>query len=352
MAGLLERIGFGDKDCPWEYNRTSILVIHSHFCYAYCVINKIASIMEYWKVNMINYKKPEIKDKEWIEPLLKAVDAGSSHLNFTNIFAWSGIYNYQVAAVEDCLVVKGFTESIGTYYFYPAGRGKVTTVLDALQREARAVNYKLKLVGVTRENMEELTKLFPNKFSFMEDRAGFDYVYQLEKLVKLSGKKLQAKRNHINKFNSNYADWSFEEISGDNLAECWEMNQEWCLRNNCSHDDQLTSEYCAVRRCFENYESLELEGGLLRVEGRIIAFTMGERLNSDTYVTHVEKAFGEIQGAYQLINREFAKLIQQRYPDILYVNREEDMGYEGLRKAKLSYYPIKMVEKYLAEARD
>ncbi|MFY9377952.1 MAG: phosphatidylglycerol lysyltransferase domain-containing protein, partial [Peptococcia bacterium] len=193
-------------------------------------------------------------------------------------------------------------------------------------------------------------QFFPGKFSYQDDREGYDYIYTLEKLVSLSGKKLQSKRNHINRFIANNADWSFEEISQDNLSECWEMNQEWCRQNGCKDDELLNEEYCAVRRCFNNYEALELEGGLLRLAGKVIAFTMGERLNSDTYVVHIEKAFGEIQGAYQLINREFAKLIQERHPDIVYVNREEDMGYEGLRRAKMSYRPVRMEEKYVADA--
>ncbi len=300
--------------------------------------------------NMINFKKPEIEDKVWIDPLLIAGDLSGCHQNFTNIFAYAGIYNYQVAQVQDFLVVKGFHEDVGPYYFYPAGQGDIKPVFLALQEDAEHNQEKLRLVGITLENRLVLDQFFPGKFSYQDDREGYDYIYTLEKLVSLSGKKLQSKRNHINRFIANNADWSFEEISQDNLSECWEMNQEWCRQNGCKDDELLNEEYCAVRRCFNNYEALELEGGLLRLAGKVIAFTMGERLNSDTYVVHIEKAFGEIQGAYQLINREFAKLIQERHPDIVYVNREEDMGYEGLRRAKMSYRPVRMEEKYVADA--
>lgn len=298
---------------------------------------------------MINFKKPEISDKTWMDPLLAVADLSGCHQNFTNIFAWSGIYNYQVARVEEYLVVKGYHKELGAYYFYPAGQGEIMPIFLALQEDAQLNQEKMRLVGISPDNKKVLDELFPGRFSYQDDRDGYDYVYHLEKLVSLAGKKLQAKRNHINKFKTNNDDWCIEELSEDNLAECWKMNEEWCKANGCKEDEQLSSEYCAVRVCFENYEALGIEGILLRLEGRIIAFTMGERLNSDTYVTHVEKAFGEIQGAYQMINREFAELIQQRYPDIVYVNREEDMGYEGLRKAKMSYRPITMEKKLVAE---
>ncbi|MFY9272906.1 MAG: phosphatidylglycerol lysyltransferase domain-containing protein, partial [Thermacetogeniaceae bacterium] len=186
---------------------------------------------------------------------------------------------------------------------------------------------------------------FPEKFEYSEARDSFDYVYLLEDLAALTGKKYRGKRNHVNYFMKNY-NWSFEQISPENLAECWEMNLEWCKINNCMCDIQLASEFCAVRRCFDYFDQLELEGGLLRADGKVVAFTIGEKLNSDTYDTHIEKAFSGIKGAYQTINQQFAKFIQQKHPEIIYVNREEDMGRAGLRKAKLSYHPVRMEEKY------
>jgi len=137
-------------------------------------------------------------------------------------------------------------------------------------------------------------------------------------------------------------------ISDDNIEETWNMNVEWCKRNDCKRSSSLRKEYCAVARCFENYRALELEGGIIRAGGKIVAFTIGEKLNPNTYVIHIEKAFSDIQGAYQMINREFAAYIKEKYPEIVYVNREEDMGDEGLRKAKLSYYPVRMEVKSLA----
>lgn len=297
---------------------------------------------------MINFKKVELDDKKWMDPLIVAADLQGCHQNFTNIFAWSEINNYRVARVHDYLVVKGGNRSDGPYYFYPTGWGDLKTVIEIMKQDAAECQHKFQLAGLSPANMESLNRVFPEIFAYQEIRDDFDYVYLLDKLVTLAGKKLQAKRNHINRFKENN-NWSYEQITPENLTECWEMNLQWCKDNDCDDNERLVEEYCAVRRCFNNYTALGLEGGLIRVDSKVIAYTMGEKLNSDTYVTHVEKAFGEIQGAYQIINREFATMIQKNYPQLLYLNREEDAGQEGLRKAKLSYHPDKMEGKFLAE---
>ena len=129
------------------------------------------------------------------------------------------------------------------------------------------------------------------------------------------------------------------------MEEVREFSHEWCRRNECKSVDTLALESCAVEKCLNNYGSLNLKGGILRVDGQIVGYTIGEALNSDTIVVHVEKAFQEFRGAYQFINREFIKKIA---PGFQYVNREDDIGDEGLRKAKESYYPIFMLEKFTA----
>ncbi|MGI6449263.1 MAG: DUF2156 domain-containing protein [Desulfitobacteriia bacterium] len=296
---------------------------------------------------MIALKKVDIKDKSWMDPLIAAGNLPGSHQNFTNIFAWAVLYDYYTAQVGERLVVRGKLEKEGYYYLYPTGSGDLKPVIEEMQQDAADNGHDFKLFGLTPDNIAVLDSLFPGKFTYQAIRDSFDYVYLLEKLVTLAGNKLHAKRNHINRFKQNNS-WSFELINSKNLDECWEMNVKWCLQHNCNEDDILYKEKCAVRRCFDNYFELGLEGGLLRVEDKVIAFTIGDRLNSDTYDIHVEKAFGEIQGAYQMINREFAAYVQKTYPEIVYVNREEDMGFEGLRKAKLSYRPVRLEEKYAA----
>lgn len=293
---------------------------------------------------MINYTKIEISDKKWIDTILTEANLPGCHYNFTNIFAWANVFKYRVAKVDDYLIVKGINSEGKPYYFYPVGKCNPQAVLEAMIEDAANNDAEFMLAGLSDENILELNRLFPDKFEFTKQRGSYDYVYLLEKMVALSGRHLSAKRNHINHFIKNN-NWSFEEISPENIAECWEMNVEWCKRRKCKYDVQLDNESCAVRRCFDNFFDLGLEGGLIRSDGQVIAYTMGDKLNSDTYDIHIEKAFEEIQGGYQMINHEFAILIQRKHPEILYVNREEDMGQEGLRKSKLSYHPDRMEEK-------
>lgn len=306
-------------------------------------------IAPHWENQGIVFKRAELSDKKWMEPLLVKANLSGCQHNFTNIFAWSEIYEYQVAQVNDYLAVKGFFQD-NPVYFYPAGSGELRLVFESLRQDAALAGHKFVLAGLSPENIAVMQSLFPGQFEYEAMRDGFDYVYLLDKLVALSGNKLHAKRNHINRFKKENQDWSFEEITLANIGECWEMNERWC-EINAHNEEAVKEESCAVSRCFNHYAELGLEGGLIRLDGRVVAFTMGEILNADTYVIHIEKAYADIRGAYQMINREFAALVQKKYPHLVYMNREEDMGFAGLRKAKLSYYPDKMEEKYIATFR-
>lgn len=297
---------------------------------------------------MIDTKPIQLSDKQWMDPLLAAADMRGCHQNFTNIFVWAKTFNQRVAKFNDYLIVKNGHNTDDQSFFFPAGSGDVKPVLEAMLQDSVETGHSFVLTGVSPENRAVLDTLFPEAFVYTEQRDNFDYLYTVEKLVNLSGKKLHGKRNHIARFKENNPDWVFEPITAENLPECWQMNKEWCIINGCRENEQLADEFGAVRTSFDNFFALGLEGGLLRAGGRVVAYTMGEPLNSDTYNTHIEKAFSDIQGAYPMINREFAAYIQQRHPQILYINREEDMGNEGLRKAKLSYQPDRLEEKYRA----
>ncbi|MBR7081481.1 MAG: DUF2156 domain-containing protein, partial [Oscillospiraceae bacterium] len=156
--------------------------------------------------------------------------------------------------------------------------------------------------------------------------------------------------NHINRFIAEN-DWSYEPIGADNLDDCRLVTANWLENNGSKLEENVLDESAALRRLFEDYFALGLEGGILRSGGRAVAFTVGEILSDDMFVTHFEKADADINGAYQMINREFARQITDTHPEILYINREEDMGIENLRRAKQSYFPEFMVEKYKAKWR-
>ena len=188
-----------------------------------------------------------------------------------------------------------------------------------------------------------LEEWYPGRFEIEYDRDYADYVYETEKLATLSGKKLHGKRNHINKFKAMYEGrWSYEPMSESNLEECFQMALKWRNENGCEEDEEKNAEMCVTLNALRLFKELELVGGILKIDGEVAAFTLGEPVCSDTFVVHIEKAYAEVQGAYPMINQQF---VEHECMDYQYVNREEDTGAEGLRKAKLSYRPAFMVEK-------
>ncbi|MCQ4769333.1 phosphatidylglycerol lysyltransferase domain-containing protein [Intestinimonas massiliensis] len=303
---------------------------------------------------MIDFRTPQPSDKAWVDALLAQADYRGCDYNFTNLFVWSRAYGQEIARVDGFLVTH-LCGRMGCSYMYPAGSGDLAAAIDILAREADERRQPLRLVCLTTRQMEELDRLMPGRFAYEADRDGFDYLYDIDRLADLTGKKLHAKRNHINRFMDNNPSWVYEEITPQTLPECLEMDKEWyrrsMVREGAAEERDLGDEGIALRTAMDHYHALGLEGGLIRVYGEVVAFTMGDRLNSDTYDVHFEKAYGELQGAYAMINREFARWVRAKHPNVRYLNREDDMGVEGLRKAKESYYPDRMVEKYAATQR-
>ena len=303
---------------------------------------------------MIDFRTPQPSDKAWVDALLAQADYRGCDYNFTNLFVWSRAYGQEIAQVNGFLVTH-LCGRMGCSYMYPAGSGDLAAAIDILAREADERRQPLRLVCLTTRQMEELDRLMPGRFAYEADRDGFDYLYDIDRLADLTGKKLHAKRNHINRFMDNNPSWVYEEITPQTLPECLEMDKEWyrrsMVREGTAEERDLGDEGIALRTAMDHYHALGLEGGLIRVYGEVVAFTMGDRLNSDTYDVHFEKAYGELQGAYAMINREFARWVRAKHPNVRYLNREDDMGVEGLRKAKESYYPDRMVEKYAATQR-
>ena len=257
------------------------------------------------------------------------------------MFLWSRHYKVKFAVIRDALVFRD--ESDGYAFAYPAGEPEaVRNALEALMEYSKEKGHPFKLYNVTPEHFEQLDQWFPGRFQIEYVRDVADYVYETEKLATLAGKKLHGKRNHINKFKTLYPDWSYEHINDENVEECFQMALKWRNQNGCDDDAEKNAEMCVTLNSLRLYKELGLTGGILRVNGQIAAFSMGEPLCSDTFVVHIEKAFADIEGAYPMINQQF---VQHECMDYKYVNREDDAGSEGLRKAKLSYRPAFMVEK-------
>lgn len=292
---------------------------------------------------MINFKAIEIGDKTWITQKMNEDDRRGCEFSFANNLIWSTIYKVEVAEAAGCCIIKFDADGTDCYAF-PIGAGDKVKAVEAILEHAKKDGAKLQLESILIEDKKLLEEHFPGRFTIEEDRDGFDYIYTVEKLTKLSGKKLHGKRNHIARFKDNEG-WTYEPMTEANKQECYDMNLKWCDRQACKWNTDMSDEQCALHKAIEHYTELGLEGGVLRINGEIVAFTIGERLNSDTFVVHFEKAFPDVQGAYPMINQQF---VEHNCQDYAYVNREDDTGAEGLRKAKLSYYPDILLEKYTA----
>lgn len=305
------------------------------------------------------FKEIEFSDKEWVDKLLSYSDYRSTEYNFTVLYIWRESYNTKIARFKEFLLIRSGNMESGYAYLFPAGRGDLKEALDYIIEDAGSHNRQFLLVSVLEEQKKRLEELYPGRFSYTPTRNSFDYIYSSKDLITLKGKKFQAKRNYVSRFKSNLQ-WSFEPVTPENLPECWQMNEQWCRLYGCTRDESLSQESCSVRCALKNFGPLRLKGGLLRLNGKVVAFSLGEMINSDTFLVHIEKAFADIQGAYPTISREFllycSNLTEEEIPiadeekiGFKYVNREDDAGDEGLRKAKLQYHPIFMIEKYLVE---
>ena len=264
---------------------------------------------------------------------------------FGNLFIWNGVYYHEIADYKGFLIVKGLIEN-QTAYFFPAGSGDLNQVVFDLAGYCSNNGHSLKFKNITEKNKDFLDKNFPGIYSYSENRGAGDYIYLKEKLISLSGKKFHGKRNHIARFKDN-SNWSYEPITNKNLDECFLMSMDWLskYRGNGSNES-FHNEKNAIRLAFENFFDLEFDGGLIRLDGTIVALTMGEQLSPDTYVIHIEKALPHIQGSYAIINQQF---LYHLPPNIKYIKREDDMDDEGLRRSKLSYYPELILTMYNAQ---
>ncbi len=293
---------------------------------------------------MLEFREVTLQDKELIDRCFDSPLSEGCDCTFVNVFLWSCYYQVKIAVLGDVVIFKS-GEGADQAFAFPAGKGDLKPALQAMKDYAKAANIPFRLYNITEKMKTLLEAYYPGQFSYEEDRDAEDYVYNRTDLAELRGKKYHGKRNHINNFK--LKEWSFEALDNENRHDCWQMNVEWCQKNGCVESDSARAEYDIIKRMLANFETLGLVGGVLRQEGHVVAFTVGERLNDSTFVVHFEKAFSDVAGAYPTVNQEFVKLATEGYE---FINREEDMGIEGLRKAKLSYRPSHMVVKYHATA--
>lgn len=291
---------------------------------------------------MLDFEWKEITEaeRELFQDFYEKEQSRSCEHSFTNNLLWSPFYGTRYCVIEGNLVFKSGEEKLSVSF--PIGKNHVQKTVDKLLQYFEEKKQPFSMHSVTPEQFELLTQMYPDKFQIAYDRDWADYVYESEKLISLSGKKLHGKRNHINNFIKAYPDYQYEKIDAGNKEECIELANNWREENGCDSDPEKNEEFCVTLRALKEMEDLNLTGGLIRADGRVVAFSIGEKLCDDTFVVHIEKAYADVQGAYPIINQQF---VLHEAADYRYINREEDTGAEGLRKAKLSYYPAFLQEK-------
>lgn len=294
----------------------------------------------------MQWKPIGIEDKELLTSFFISHSILVSDLTFTNLYLWHYARHISYIILNDCLVIKTQYPDDEPFIFYPIHKdnnleAKKQTILQIMQ-SCKAKGLRFSIHSLSQVDKEELQRLIPNTFDFIyrEDRS--DYIYSIPELIALKGKKYHKKKTHLNRFLERYA-FNYEALNTQNANELISTYQTWFGKISDVASDGLRNEYVGIIETLKEFNRLDFQGGILRIDGQIIAFSFGEPLNKDTIVIHIEKANTDFQGAYQAINREF---LANAWSDYKLVNREEDLGIEGLRKAKQSYQPLYLQHKF------
>ena len=294
---------------------------------------------------LILTEKLTLDKKDYINSFLKKNKTENSELTFTNLFMWRKSYNVEYAVVSDMLVIMSKHNGAPQVVYFPIGEGDFKKALDEVIEYFKQKNTKFLLRIYDEKDLIRLNEAYPEMFEVEEDTDNNDYVYKASDLSELKGKKYHAKRNFINRFKNKYS-YTYETMTPDLKDECMELFKKW-YEEKKDEVSGVEEHLEAVSEVFENWEKLDVKGGCIRVDGKMIAFSFGEELVSENKmaVIHLEHADITYEGAFPMMNNAF---VQNQWSDFKYINREEDMGIEGLRKAKQSYYPCKMVRKFYA----
>lgn len=293
--------------------------------------------------------KPDLKNKHLLDKYLAYNKYPGCELSAANNILWSSYYDTGFTIIEDMLVFCKLHEGKPVMMSFPVGNGDLKKVFEVIKAYFDENNLPFKMYLVQDEMFELIENWYPGEYEIKYSRGEADYLYLRETLENLAGKKLHGKRNHINRFLENYPDYEYEVINEDNYFECIQLSEDWEKQNNPDNEEDKNYEIEALTYALKNRDALGLKGALIRVGGKVVAFTLGEPLTKDTFVIHFEKAYSDIQGAYPMINREF---VRRELGEYTYVNREEDMDIPGLRHAKTSYQPIRLVEKGLVTKKE
>lgn len=292
----------------------------------------------------MDFKPIELTDKPVFDQAFSRQYYENSWFTFTNLYVWRDNYSTAWAMDDGSLIVRLQANGL-TYYLPPFSppEQSFAAAVNAVVAESRQRGDAFLMKGLSPAMRDEVAENQPDRFIIEPQREYFDYLYAANDLRELAGRKYHAKRNFVNRFRATHQDWSYSPLTSDCVEDCLQVAAVWCQERDCEASAVLSNEFQAIEEALKHFDFLGLRGGILRLAGRPVAFSFGEALNPDTFVIHMEKADPSIQGLYPMINQECCR---QAWGDAVWLNREEDMGEEGLRKAKESYYPVRLIEKY------
>ena len=298
----------------------------------------------------IAFKTVTLCDKSWVDEIVRAENSPSADYNFGNIYIWDKHYRQLIARQGDRMLTKLRYEGRPAFVF-PIGSGPLRPAVELLRAYAAWRGCPLVIRGITDRHRELLEREYPGCFRYELEEKNLDYLYRAERLASYAGKALHGKKNHCNRFEAEH-DWDFQPLTRDWIPGCLDMLAVWSEENSSRLDKSVANEHDAILRAFAAFERLGLEGGVLRAEGKIVGFSLGEMCADDTFDVHFEKAQIDMNGAYPMVCRELSRMLLARHPGLVYLNREDDMGFESLRRSKLSYKPEYLLNKYIARWSD
>lgn len=298
---------------------------------------------------LLQFKTLELDDKEIFMKYLGDYKFNTYEYSFLNLYLWRKYCNVEYTILDDSLIIKKTEEGKGTVFMQPIGYSPVNLkdiISELMEYKKSNKNMHVLFSDIEEPFLEELKEQYGNDIKYFEDVKNFDYIYETEKLIKLNGDKLRKRRSHYNRFVSSYA-YSIKDASEDKvIQDCIDFSQEW-FRSQPSNF-QLECEVEGVKDILNHLKRLNGLGMAVYVNDIIAGFTIGEIVNKSMAIIHIEKGDTSFNGIYAFINRTFAELYLK---DILHINREEDIGIPGLRRAKLAYDPIKLEKKFIVDIR-
>lgn len=295
---------------------------------------------------MLEWSIPEAEDEDWINSCIAVSGTMASDASFANIYLLRNKYSTKISRYKDFIIRKYSGKGARCGYTFPLGKGDVAKALAEIEKDAKECGERLQFAFVTEEQKEVLENTMPARFCYSSDAGDSDYIYLRSELASLSGKAFHKKKNHFSKFVRTYPDYKYYEIGACNIYDAQKVADAWYYEHLQDEDASQLAEYKAIKEALENFEELGLIGGIIYVNDSPCAMTIASKINENTVDVHFEKAVGEyaLNGGYAAIN----KLFSEKLDGVTWLNREEDIGIEGLRKAKLSYRPKIMLKKYSA----